>query len=29
MQKKNESYGLTTLQNGHFKYIEGSNDAFF
>ena len=27
--KENESYGLTTLQNGHFKYIKGSNDAFF
>ena len=27
--KENESYGLTTLQNGHFKYIDGTNDAFF
>ena len=27
--KENESYGLTTLQNGHFKYIKGTNDAFF
>ncbi len=27
--KENESYGLTTLQNGHFNYIKGTNDAFF